>query len=495
MEHSGADRSAMKRNNLFTFLSKLDEDEFKRFGKFIDSPYFNSNKKLKELYDLLEKHYPEFSSADLDKKIIHDKLYKGTKFVGGTYYYLISEMEALLEKFIGIEKAKPFTFDLTYLEELTRLGMHNKFDTRYKSIKKKLAGSPDEMHFDHLLLSELKRNDSIVKREFLTKKDVIRPEWLEPAQELVNLFLKNSLRNILFLSNYNNLVLKETGIPLLNETLEYIERNRIHETSQEIRVLYFEIRLVLNKESKYYSELKSIAVNKRRYLSRDSFRELISILSNHNVQTNVTNVKSSSDYEHYNRENKELAKIYLKDVERNKNEVLPIDAYFSFFLTGIATDDIDWLNELQRKFVKRLETKFQNNASCYSKGAVYYLTGEFEKSLIALSGIKNYSYLPFKAVVKVLQLKVFYELEMFSEAEDAANSYKQFLRNDSIISRQAKIVNSDFLRIYIKLLHITGNGTLKKVNDLQSEIKNMDRFLNSVLWFTGKLEMLEKKFR
>lgn len=478
----------MKKSNLILILSKISESEFKRFGKFIDSPYFNSNKKLNSFYKILEEYYPEFDSLELSKENIYRKLYKEDEVVYGTIYYLISEMESLLEKFIGIEKIKPFTLDLNFLEELTKLGMHNYFDVKYKSVKKKLDGYPDEMHINNFTLSEIKRNNSIFKREFLTKKDLYRNEWTEPADELLKLFLKNSIRNILFLTNYNTLVIKDIKIPMLSETLDYIERNKIHESMLEFKVLYFEIMLLMYSENKYYNELKNILLKESKKLSQDVFKELIAILNNYNILTKIQGTENSEFYEN---ENFELANIYLKNFSQNKNEVIPIDAYFSLFLTGSALGKFDWLKELQKKYIKRLEAKFQNNAECFGNAAIYFHDGQFDKALNSLSGIKNYSFLPYKTVVKVMQLKIYYELGLISEAVDAANSFQQFLRNDKLISANAKTVNSDFLKIYFKLLNLTGKDSLSKIENLQSEIKNHKRLLNSQFWFNAKLSNLE----
>src|SRR6188768_2140262 len=128
----------MLKTDLIKFLSTLNVNEFKKFGKFLESTYFNSNAKLIEFYDILKVHYPDFQSLELSKENVFRKLYKEDKVVLGTMYYLISEMESLLEKFVSIEKIKPFTLDLTLLEELNELGINSLYDKKYNEIKRKL---------------------------------------------------------------------------------------------------------------------------------------------------------------------------------------------------------------------------------------------------------------------------------------------------------------------------------------------------------------------
>ena len=89
------------------------------------SPYFNANRKLTELYRYLSKFHPEFDSLEISHENIYRKLYKEDKVVYGTVYYLLSEFESLLEKFIALERLSPADLEMEYLSELTQFGMHN----------------------------------------------------------------------------------------------------------------------------------------------------------------------------------------------------------------------------------------------------------------------------------------------------------------------------------------------------------------------------------
>lgn len=477
----------MLKSNLIQLISKLDETEFKKFGKFIDSPYFNVNKKLVEFYKIIADHYPDFNTLELSKENLYRKLYKEDKVVLGTVYYLISEMESLFEKFISIEKIKPFTFEMTFLDELTKLGMHNLFDTKYKEIKKKLLKYPDEMNLNNFILSEINRNNSIQRKEFLTKKDLIKKEWTHPSTQLMILFLKNSLRNILILYNYNDHIGKSLNIPMLKETLEYIQDNKVYNTYIEIKVLYYEIKLLMERDDKYYKELKNILYHCRNKLSFELYNELVVILNNYLL------LKKFEGGSFDNEEIFDLSNLYLENISSNKNEKIPVDAFLQIFINGMAVKKFDWLREFVKKYSRKLEEKYQNNAVCYSNAALCFEFGEFDKALKELSGIKQFSYVHFKAVVKKLQLKIYYELNLLSEGMDAAKSYEQFVRNDLIISKPGKTVASDFLRIYFKLLSASHKNTKEKVENLRSEIKNHKRIINSQFWFEDKLDELESR--
>jgi hypothetical protein len=52
----------MKNSKLASLLSKLSQKEFKEFGKFVKSSYFNTNSNIIKLYDLIAKYFPDFNN-------------------------------------------------------------------------------------------------------------------------------------------------------------------------------------------------------------------------------------------------------------------------------------------------------------------------------------------------------------------------------------------------------------------------------------------------
>ncbi|MBN8568209.1 MAG: hypothetical protein J0M18_01155, partial [Ignavibacteria bacterium] len=63
--------------NTIDILKTLNKTELKSLGDFINSPYFNSIEKLKDLYIEVSKSYPDFTSKRLEDEAIHKKLYPG----------------------------------------------------------------------------------------------------------------------------------------------------------------------------------------------------------------------------------------------------------------------------------------------------------------------------------------------------------------------------------------------------------------------------------
>ena len=90
--------------NTIDILKTLNKTELKSLGDFINSPYFNSIEKLKDLFIEVSKSYPDFTSKRLEDEAIHKKLYPGKEFKQKSILNLFSDFGKLLKRFLSYEK-------------------------------------------------------------------------------------------------------------------------------------------------------------------------------------------------------------------------------------------------------------------------------------------------------------------------------------------------------------------------------------------------------
>ena len=70
----------MKNLQLFEALKSLNKNEFREFGKFINSPYLNNRSEITRFYETIKKYYPDFTTEKIDEGKIFEKIYPGKKF-------------------------------------------------------------------------------------------------------------------------------------------------------------------------------------------------------------------------------------------------------------------------------------------------------------------------------------------------------------------------------------------------------------------------------
>ena len=93
-------KTHLKPTKLVATLQLLTPTEFKSFHKWLQSPWANSNKKLVELYRILQKHYPEFTARTLTKEKLFIQLYPEKEYDDKWMRNIMAAMSKQVEKFL-----------------------------------------------------------------------------------------------------------------------------------------------------------------------------------------------------------------------------------------------------------------------------------------------------------------------------------------------------------------------------------------------------------
>ena len=478
----------MLNGNLLKLLSALSESEFRKFGKFVNSPYFNANAKLILLYDHLSDFYPDFDSLELSRQNIFRKIYKEDRYVEGTMFYLISEMEKLVCSFISQEKINTLSFDLALLEDLSKKRIDSLFEKKYRSFLKKLDSSNDSDNFFRYCSSVIYSSHLDNQKNQLTKKDVFREEWFNPLSELIKYFLKRILTQILLLTNYNRTLNEKLEIPFVRKIMDLIESESKYLEQPDIKIIYHLIRIHIYNDEKSYFTAKEFLIKNGKKLSKVQISEIINSLLIF-CFNNMMNGKSNYS------EQFEIAKLRIKFNQLVVNNIIRIDAFYNLFMMAVSLEEFDWAQDFLKKYSINLEQKFRNNAVHYGNARIFFYKKEYGEALKELSKIKNFSFIHYKPAVKILQMMIYYELKLLPECTDAANSFIQFLRNDKLVHTDYKKVYDRFIKIYLKLVNVESSKKMSKLNDLSQTVKNLKEMLISRKWITAKIDELEKRMK
>ncbi len=478
----------MLNGNLLKLLSTLSESEYRKFGKFVNSPYFNTNAKLILLYDHLSDFHPDFDSLELSKQNIFRKIYKDDKYVEGTMFYLISEMEKLVCSFISQEKINTLSFDLVLLEDLSKNRNDSLFEKKYKAFLKKLDNYNDSDNFFKYCSSAIYSSHLDIQKNQLTKKDVFREEWLNPLSELIKYFLKRILVQILLLTNYNRTLNEKLEIPFVKKIMDLIESESKYLEQPDIKIIYHLIRIHIYNDEKSYFTVKDFLVKNGKKLRRTQINEIINSLL---IFCFNNMMKGKSNYE----EQFEIAKLRIKFNHLIQNNVIRVDAFYNLFMLAVSLEEFDWAQAFLTKYTVNLEEKFRNNAVHYGNARIFFYKKEYDEALKELSKIKNFSFIHYKPAVKILQMMIYLELKLLPECTDAANSFIQFLRNDKLVHPDYKKVYDRFIKIYLKLVNVESTKRVSKLDDLSLTVKNLKEMLISRKWITSKIKELEIRMK
>lgn len=474
----------MLKNDLLTLLSSFSKNDLKKFGKFVNSPYHNTNAKASELLDALRPFHPGFESETLTKKFLHGKLYGKGKYVEGTVNYLLSELQRLAEKFISLENADPEMFGISLLGYAYRNLDDKLFDKYLASARKSVKSSESNLY--QFLLSDILSSRIQSELNIVTKKDAYRKEWLEPSKWLIRFYLEHLLKNLITLTNYRHTKNPDLEIPMLHETISFLSNNPSYLDDPELKFSYRLVRIIaLSDESDYAVVKKSLSGN-QRFLTDAKKSSALAAMQ-------VYCTKKLLQGEDLRMEEFEIAKLRLKAFRFSKKNNIPVDIFYKTFMLAISVRDYTWAKKFTEEYTGFLDGTFRNNASHYCKARLLYQDGKLSDALEELSRISSFSFIHFKPAVKILQLMIFFDLNMLREAEDSALAFSQFLRSDKLIPEEHKKAYRAFTKAYLMLVNAFVSGKKNKTDDVAARIRLEKGFLIGKKWFLEKLGSTKKK--
>lgn len=461
-------------------LKALDRRELKQFGDFINSPVFNKDAKMRGLFSFLVKFYPDFVSPQLTKENVYKHIY-GDKYSDTKFRKLLSNLLKLGEDFLSY---KGYTQDKIYrkrklLDQLNRKKLDGLFQTNYTAAKKIIT---EENAYDGNYFLELYILESLYV-DFLIEKG-------RQTESGGNVKMQGAYIVLFFLSSILNIaheLLTQKEVLSSDMDTSYIETllNRLNlselvsRTKKEYPGYYPFVELYYNMymtsihkgTDKYITELEALI---RRDLKKYSRPEQFNLLI---IYEACAISKTLEGKPEYNRRLLEMYKFMLSNGVYNFTEYdyMQLNLFRGIFYTAILLKDYGWAETFIRDYKGKLAPKNRDTMFHYTSAALNFEKGEYEKALGHLNEVNN-EYFIFKYDVKLMMMKIFYELNYYEQALAMISSFKNFLTSNKSLSLDYRQRFGNFLKIYRKLINLKERDGFA-VNKLRKEIASAESII------------------
>jgi len=452
----------MVKGKAVDILRALSPQEFKEFGKFVRSPFFNENTKLIQLYELMKKHYPHFSKRTFTKQNLYQRLFPGREYSDGTIRKLLSELHRLGEEYLinlSFAGKRHFQKDLALLDQLDEKKLDHLFHLTLKKLDvvyKRLENLEDDYFISNFAL-EVARNNFNMRRaapKFPEHKDnLVRSATYLILHCLIMILKLNhnimdSARQANF--NYQDTIIYEFLETLGPEKFLTILRKYAPDFSPILEIYFYRFMVAANldEDDKYYFRLKELVFNNLSKFSRFEKHTLLLFVEASCIEKCQTGKDFNSELNHVHRLMLSTG-IYSSDA---KNYLNPV-RFRNFIFNALQVGEIEWAENVIKNHVKDLPPKFQNDMLLYARACVDFKCGNYDKALQGISKVK-YSDYAVKFDVWTLKLKALYELGYFEEALYSLDSYAHSLKQDTTSPQWIKTRFSNFIRAYRKLLKL-----------------------------------------
>jgi hypothetical protein len=486
---------------LIETFKTFNKQELKDFSLFIQSPFFNTNQSVVKLFGQIRILYPEFDEINLEKKFLFGKAFGKIKYNDSFMRMTVFRLMELTKDFLihSNLQRNNFTKETLLLDEFNIRELKNlmlkSISELDKKIDKQKAKDADSFYAKYKLeyyKNEIKSRDT----KMITYKDTLGEDMMLEQKSLNTFFFMNSLKFFQYFLNQKNFVVNAGGYPdFINNILEYLKLNEDYLKVPALNIYYNMILMLLtdsennnyDNNDKFFYELKRILFEDKDDLSFIEKFNLIADLRNYAQKKfdrgNITFRDSMIDIIKFS-----IDKNILTTQEGGKyiSEI----RFMNIVWTGIQLKEYDWLEELIKKIIDRIDPGKRNYVLAYSNAAINFDKGNFSKSLDLLGNsgpIKNVFY---KAATKQLTLMIYYELKWFIPASDLLDAYRHFIKTDKLLPEIYISKSNMFIKYYSNLLKINESTGENKfiITKLVSELK-----LTSQQWLLEKAEELLKK--
>lgn len=472
---------------MLTGVNSLNKEEFRKFGEFINSAYFNKFSTIKKLYKHLKKIHPEINNENTSVKNISLSVYNENVPNKDKIRKLISDFKLLLEKFLICNEVLKDNVEnrLTGLNVLRKKFLMEMYDTRLDSIRylKEPEFGSDEAYY----INKMKYYDELFRSTFSSNKRIAK-QYSEKKLNYLNLYF--IYQSLVYYYNFysvdntdsakNSVIMKDFVFKLINKNFRKLKVN-----NPDIIILYYGSLMYITGEYKYYDMLERYYRVKKTKFDYNLHTLYYFISQNYLKKKSLEN--PDQDYE---------MKLFLlrKLMFRNEHfemflyegRTMPGFVFFQIFNDAVKLKEFNWADMFVREMEKFLISKERSEVLNITSLILNYFMGEhsgiYEK--INRTGKANIRYFIFSRIIKIMLL---YDTGETDAVKFECEAFRKF------ILRQPKddIVN---LRLYHKSLIFYKWMIFLCRLKLESRSRNKKYLLKIKSGITGLTEYPEYRF-
>jgi hypothetical protein len=460
---------------LITVLKSLKPDEFREFGRFTESPFLNGRKETARFFRMIKPYYPEFDDKKMSKESLFKKLYPGKKYDESTIRKLSSFLLKTAESYLAYTglKEDSFYLELSLAIQLSNRGLYNHSEKKIRQLEDRYnkLGGDYEYYFWKKYMIERHKNaifaykgdDHLASEAILKRTNYLSYHMaVMMCKSLISLFInqKNFNANYsksdfyIFTGNFN-----------FSSYIDELQKQG-HDYYSIIAVEYYEAMALLNPESsEYFSRFKTLL---KTELSKFSYIEQINLFS---IFEAVCTLKIENGEKEYSRD---LFEAYREMIDKKLYSYTP-GGYFILRIfrnivhAAINLHEYRWLESFLKKHLNELPPDNIENMGSLARALLLFEKGKYGESLEAVSLIQ-YELFHLKIDIKNLQLKIFYELGLFDEANSLIDTYKHFISGNRFISERYRTLAGNFVNLTLRLLAARETGDMHDAKKIITEI-------------------------
>ncbi len=434
-------------SKLITLLKTFNKYELNRLRKYVESPFFNENQLLVDLFDIIDK-FLRSSRMELEQKEVWKKMFNKKPYNDTKFRRLCSDLNKLAQDFLAIEdfKNQPLAFESYQLRLLNSKGLDKHYLTVERNVERdrKRMKLRDAMYFYNNAMLEYEKHVYLEKHGVMRTKKVN----LDNADfQLDCFFLSLKLKNYCDAINYKNILNIDIAIGMIEELLEIAKQERYQAVPAV--AIYYQILLTLTnrEEEAHFFNLKRLLNENNFRFQQQEMRNMYIFAQNYCIK------KINTGKAKYYRELFDIYKTLIEtQIILNKGIIVPWD-YKNITSVGLRVGEYKWVEKFIKNYNQHLPKDHQKNALTYNLAILHFYKKDYNEVITLL---RDMSY---KDVFDALQgrwllLKTYYELDEYDALDALIDSFRIFLRRHKSISKSYQKMYMNAIKFLQKIMKI-----------------------------------------
>ena len=429
------------------YTGKMTVYELNRFGKYINSPLFNEDEKLKKFTTAILPFAKAHALENANEKEIWKEVFGSAKYSRPKFIRLLSDTVKKIEHFLVIDRFQ----QQKSLQAAWQLEIMN---------ERKL-----DKHVPELMRLALRKHEQLIPRDadfyyngfllqqqqnmFLENKEQRSAEknLEEVIRSLDTYYLVQKLKYCAAMLHYKNFLTVEGEIPLINEILSYLESGGF----ESIPAIEIYRRIILSYTdddgAPHFARLKELIVAHQALFSLDEVKNLYVFAMNYCI-IQINDGKS----EYLN----EILFLYKQalgnDVLLDNGQLSQWD-YKNIVTTALRVKDFKWAAKFLNEYKSKLPKEDRSNAYTFNLARYYFFVKKYDLVLQLLQEVK-YNDIFYQLDSKITLLKTYFELGEWQPLYSLKDSFRILLRRKRLITPQQKANYNNLLKFSIRLFKI-----------------------------------------
>jgi hypothetical protein len=476
----------LKDTKLIYALSHLDVYELNKFKKFVNSPYFNSNKNLIRYFEILETILKK-KKKEPSKKLLFKKIFGDIPFNDNKLRKLNTEILSLFEEFLSVEhftskKLTKVNHLLVALRERRLDKMYNNILVKSKRYSEQSFSKTSDFYVEQFHLQKNIFNlTSEDERKAKSKENLSDFNIAEISYNLDLFYIIEKLRYMCTVLSWQRLRDHKTEINFIDDIIKIVEnsallRNRVVE-------IYYQIYMThINEDDEsHYFKLKKLI---KKYLNIFPLTEAKEIFG-----SAFTYCVGRGNKGHHKFQN-EVLELYKYALE---NELLITDGILSpttfrnITTYALRLKEYTWAEEFINRYKVELNPKYAESVTSFNLALLNFYKKNYSEVIDYLVGFE-YDEISYALAAKNLLLSTYYELDEDDALFSFLGSFQAFVNRNQKLTEFKKIGYRNLINFTRKMVNVN-QLEKNKVLKIKEEISKT-KVVASRQWLLDKVEEL-----